>query len=257
MKILYTTLFSSLAAAALTTSAMGQATVTESSTTTTTTTTQAGTISEFSPGGTSLVIRQEGGASPITYGVTRETAFVDENGTVVQAENVVPGSPITVKYVRQGDRLVASRVIVRRSTPAARTMTTTTTTSVAPQEGTITEWSAGAPTIVVRTASGPLSYAVADSTVFVDENGNTVAASAINSGLPVTVHYTRDGDRLVASRIVVSHQQKPRKMSDDEKEALEDVRDAKKDLREAAREREEELREKREERREERRDKRD
>lgn len=255
MKILYTTLLGSVAAAALTTSALAQVAVTESSTTTTTTTTQAGTITQYAPG-SSLVIRQEGGAAPITYGVTRETAFVDENGTVVQAENVTPGAPITVNYVRQGDRLVASRVIVRRSTPAV-SRTTTTTTTVTPQDGTITEWSAGSPTIVVRTASGPLSYAVAGSTVFVDENGNPVAASAINAGLPVTVHYTRDGDRLVASRVVVTHAQKPRKLSEDEKEALEDAREAQKDFRKAQREREEELREKREERREERRDERD
>jgi hypothetical protein len=37
----------------------------------------------------------------------------------------------------------------------------------------------------------------------VDENGNPVSVDVVKSGVPVTVYYTQDGDRMIASKVVV------------------------------------------------------
>jgi len=76
--------------------------------------------------------------------------------------------------------------------------TTTTTTNA----GTISDF--GPQTIVVKTqAAEPVRYTYTKSTTYVDEARNPVSIETVKSGLPVTVYYTRDGDDLVASRVVV------------------------------------------------------
>jgi len=100
----------------------------------TTTTTSAGTISEFSP--QAIVVRTEDATEPVRYTYTKSTTYVDENGNPVSMETVKSGLPVTVYYVKDGDNLVASKVIVKRMVtqpPAAtveesKTTTTTTTT---------------------------------------------------------------------------------------------------------------------------------
>ena len=103
---------------------------------TTKTITSAGTISEFGP--QTITVRSEGATEPVRYTYTRSTTYVDENGNPVSMEVVKSGLPVTVYYVRDGDNLIASRVIVKRSVtvPAATgveetktTKTTTTTTT--------------------------------------------------------------------------------------------------------------------------------
>jgi hypothetical protein len=105
-----------------------QVTVTQ----TTTTEPVIGTFSEFAPGSETLVIKSETAPAPIRYSVTKQTTYVDEGGAPVVVEKIAPGTPISVRYVREGDRLIASRVIVRHA-PAApvveRHKTTTTTTT--------------------------------------------------------------------------------------------------------------------------------
>src|SRR3954464_2553512 len=101
----------------------------------TTTTTSAGTISEFSPD--TIVIRSETSPEPLRYTYSKTTTYVDEAGAPVSMELVKSGLPVTVQYVKEGDRLVANRVIVRRTTttavpapaPAVVEKKTTTTTT--------------------------------------------------------------------------------------------------------------------------------
>ena len=101
---------------------------------TTTTTNSAGTISEFSPD--TLVIKTETSPEPIRYTYTKTTTYVDENGAPVSMAIVKSGLPVTVFYVKDGDQMVASKVIVRKvvaevpATPVVdETKTTTTTTT--------------------------------------------------------------------------------------------------------------------------------
>ena len=101
---------------------------------TTTTTNSAGTISEFSP--EAIVIKTDTSPEPIRYTYTKTTTYVDENGAPVSMAIVKSGLPVTVFYVKDGDQMVASKVIVRKvvavvpATPVVdETKTTTTTTT--------------------------------------------------------------------------------------------------------------------------------
>jgi len=99
--------------------------------TTTSTTTSAGTISEFSP--TVMMIKTETAPEPVRYTYTKSTTYVDESGNPVSIETVKSGAPVTVYYSKDGDNMVATKVIVRKA------VSTTTTAVPAPVEGTSVE----------------------------------------------------------------------------------------------------------------------
>lgn len=77
--------------------------------------------------------------------------------------------------------------------------TTTTTTSA----GTVSEFTPDAISVRTTTSTSPTSYSFSKTTTYVDENGNPVSVDVVKSGMPVTVFYTQDGDRMVASKVVV------------------------------------------------------
>ncbi|MEZ0254377.1 MAG: hypothetical protein ACAI37_03825 [Chthoniobacter sp.] len=79
----------------------------------TTTVQSVGTVSAFSSG--SIAIRPEQGDKPVRYSSSSTTTFMDENGAPVPLVMLKAGVPVTVDYVRLGDRLIARRVIVLRS----------------------------------------------------------------------------------------------------------------------------------------------
>ena len=81
---------------------------------TSTTTETAGTISEFSPD--SIVVRSETSSSPMHYNSTKSTTYVDDMGNPVSVETVKSGLPVTVYYTREGDRMIANKVVVRKTT---------------------------------------------------------------------------------------------------------------------------------------------
>jgi len=60
-------------------------------------------------------------------------------------------------------------------------------------------------TIVIRTetSSSPTNYSYTKSTTYVDEMGAPVSMETVKSGLPVTVYYTQEGDRMIANKVVV------------------------------------------------------
>ncbi len=82
----------------------------------TTPVTYAGTVSAFSP----EVITVRGTGEPVAYRYTKSTTYVDEAGVPVSVETVRSGLPVTVYYTREGNDVIASKVVVRR------TVTTTT-----------------------------------------------------------------------------------------------------------------------------------
>ena len=99
--------------------ATGQATVV--------TTTTSGTVAEFSPD--TIVVRTESTPAPVRYAYSKTTTYVDENGAPVSNESVKSGLPVTVYYTKDGDRLIASKVIVRKAALLIEEKTTTTTTT--------------------------------------------------------------------------------------------------------------------------------
>jgi hypothetical protein len=100
------------------------------STTTTKTITSVGTISEFSP--QTIVIKTETSPDPVSYSYSKTTTYVDETGAPVSMTTVKSGLPVTVYYTQDGDKMVASKVIVRKTVtvaPAAPVTEKTTTTT--------------------------------------------------------------------------------------------------------------------------------
>src|SRR5882724_1614138 len=90
---------------------------------TTTVTTTNGAFTEYVPGSETMVVRSETGTSPLRYSVTKQTTIVDETGAPVAIERISPGSQLSIQYTGSGDRLVASRVVVRRAATSTTTVT--------------------------------------------------------------------------------------------------------------------------------------
>ncbi len=88
----------------------------------------AGTIKEFGPG--KIIIRTASSPKPLRYTYTKTTTYVDENGAPVSIETVRSGLPVTVYYTQMGDRLVASKIIVKKVPLIEEKKTTTTTTEI-------------------------------------------------------------------------------------------------------------------------------
>ena len=192
-------------------------------TSTTTTVTQTpdieGSFSQWIPGTQSVVV-SSAGAEPIHYNVTRTTTVVDENGTPVLMERVPAGSPMSVRYVRTADGLVASKIVVhmtprgeiieRHERRVPETVVTTpapaAATTVVTNRGTITEFSPASDTVVL---GGGERYTVTRRTTYVDETGAPVSAEQITRGVPVTVDYVDEDGRRVISRVIVSRRVTP------------------------------------------------
>lgn len=182
---------------------------------TSTVTTSEGTISEFGP--QAIVIKTALGTEPVRYISSETTNYVDENGIPVSLATVTSGLPVTVYYTKVGDTLIASKIMVKKSaavpltmitpatvvatptTVAATTIETTTTTSA----GTITDFGTGRMIIKTETSPALLNYLYSETTTYVDESGVPVAIETVKSGLPVTVYYTKVGDTLTATKVVV------------------------------------------------------
>ncbi len=109
-------------------------TVNTSNSSTTTTTESVGTVEEVSPD--SIVIRSETSTTPMHYSYTESTTYVDETGAPVSIETVTSGLPVTVYYTLDGDRMIANKVVVRKTTttttetPAVQERTETTTKTI-------------------------------------------------------------------------------------------------------------------------------
>ena len=94
-------------------------------------------------------------------------------------------------------------VLFAANIASAQTSTTTTSSSATTSAGTVSQF--GPDTIVVKTTTSadPISYSYSKTTTYVDENGNAVSSETVKSGAPVTVYYTQDGDKMVATKVVV------------------------------------------------------
>lgn len=103
----------------------------------TSTTTSTGTISEFSPD--TVVLRSETSTTPMSYSYSKTTTVVDEAGAPVDVSIVKTGVPVQVIYAKEGDRMIARKIIVKKKTTTTgassgaaveerKTSTTTTTT---------------------------------------------------------------------------------------------------------------------------------
>ena len=132
-----------LAAGAACALALGTAFAQEASTTTTTsegstgvsTTTSTssldatGTITAFTPSSDYIIFRTETSAEPVRYYVTKETTVVDPSGAPVELSMLRPDMPVRYTYVKQGDRMIVTKVILEKPVSYYKKETTTTTTT--------------------------------------------------------------------------------------------------------------------------------
>ncbi len=91
--------------------------------------------------------------------------------------------------------LLSANPLAAQRVEATRTVTTS--------EGTISEFGPQGITIKSEEGTVPVRYISSDTTNYVDENDNPVDVALVKSGLPATIHYTKVGDTLIASKVVV------------------------------------------------------
>ena len=113
-----------------TTTTAGGAGVTAS--TSTTSLSGTGTISAYTPGSDYITFRGEAGAAPVRYYYTKNTPIVDVEGHTVQWSAVRPDMPVNYTYVREGDRMVITKVTLQKPIATYEKTTTTTTTTTNP-----------------------------------------------------------------------------------------------------------------------------
>src|SRR6266513_1461226 len=86
--------------------------VTGTTTTASSTTTSAGTITAYSPGSDYITFRSTTDAVPLKYYYTKNTTILDPEGRTVEWSAIRPDLPATVYYVKEGDRVVARKIVL-------------------------------------------------------------------------------------------------------------------------------------------------
>ncbi|HEX8490623.1 MAG TPA: hypothetical protein VF626_06365 [Chthoniobacterales bacterium] len=105
--------------------------VTSSTSTTTSTSTVdgSGTITTYTPGSDYIAFRTETSAEPVKYYYTKNTTIVDPEGKTVEWSMLKPDMPVKYTYVKEGDRMVISKITLTKPVSYYEKTTTTTTTT--------------------------------------------------------------------------------------------------------------------------------
>jgi hypothetical protein len=108
--------------------------VTSSSSTTTSTSTVdgTGTITTYTPGSDYISFRTETSSAPVKYYYTKSTTIVDPEGKTVEWSMLKPDMPVKYTYVKDGDRMVISKITLTKPVSYYEKETTTTTTTTKP-----------------------------------------------------------------------------------------------------------------------------
>lgn len=108
--------------------------VTSSSSTTTSTSSLDGTgmITTYTPGTDYISFRTETSTAPVKYYYTKTTTIVDSDGKTVEWSMLKPDMPVKYTYVKEGDRMVVSKITLQKPIATYTKETTTTTTTTKP-----------------------------------------------------------------------------------------------------------------------------
>ncbi len=114
-----------------TTTTTNPAVTSSSSTTTTSTSTMdgTGTITTYTPGSDYISFRTETSSAPVKYYYTKSTTIVDSEGKTVEWSMLKPDMPVKYTYVKDGDRMVVSKITLAKPISTYEKTTTTTTTT--------------------------------------------------------------------------------------------------------------------------------
>ena len=88
----------------------------------------SGTITAYTPGSDYITFRTETSTAPVKYYYTKKTVLVDPSGRTVEWTALKPDMPATYTYVKEGDRMVVTKVTLARPIVTEKETTTTTTT---------------------------------------------------------------------------------------------------------------------------------
>ena len=97
--------------------------------TTTSTLDGTGTITAYTPGSDYITFRTQTSAEPVKYYYSKNTTVVDPTGATVEMSMLKPDMPVRYTYVKEGDRMVISKVILEKPISYYKKTTTTTTTT--------------------------------------------------------------------------------------------------------------------------------
>ena len=100
-----------------------------SSTTSTSTMDASGTITTYTPGSDYISFRTETSSSPVKYYYTKSTTIVDPEGKTVEWSMLKPDMPVKYTYVKEGDRMVVTKITLQKPISSYEKTTTTTTTT--------------------------------------------------------------------------------------------------------------------------------
>lgn len=88
-----------------------------------------GTITSYAPGSDYLSLRTSTTAEPVKYYYSPKTVFVDSEGQTVERSLLRSDMPVHYSYVKEGDRMVVSKVTLEKPVSYYEKTTTTTTTT--------------------------------------------------------------------------------------------------------------------------------
>ena len=100
-----------------------------STTTSTSTLDGTGTITTYTPGSDYIMFRTETSTAPVKYYYTKKTVLVDPEGKTVEWSAIRPDMPVTYSYVKEGDRMVVTKVTLAKPVSTYKKEETTTTTT--------------------------------------------------------------------------------------------------------------------------------
>ncbi len=112
-----------------TTTTTGGAGVSTSTSSTTTDLSGTGTITTYTPGSDYITFRTETSPEPVKYYYTKKTVLVDPEGRSVEWSALRPDMPVTYTYVKEGDRMVVTKVTLAKPVTTYKKEETTTTTT--------------------------------------------------------------------------------------------------------------------------------
>jgi hypothetical protein len=104
-------------------------TTTDSAAAVTSTVDGSGTITTYTPGSDYISLRTETSSAPVKYYYTKSTTIVDPEGKTVEWSMLKPDMPVKYTYVKQGDRMVISKITLAKPLSTYEKTTTTTTTT--------------------------------------------------------------------------------------------------------------------------------
>ena len=122
-------LSTALAQTSSTTTTSAGATGVSESTTSTSTLSGSGTITTYTPGSDYITFRSQTSTEPVKYYYTKKTVLVDPEGKTVEWSTLRPDMPVNYTYVKEGDRMVVTKVTLAKPVSTYKKEETTTTTT--------------------------------------------------------------------------------------------------------------------------------